>query len=146
VVNVNGTSTLEFTPEVNGSLPVSSQNLAVIQDAMIEVVKNSRGTAWRRFIGIDIPIAGKTSTSETGIGDPHAWFGGYTMTNRDDKPDIAILVFIENGGEGSYYAAPIFRRIVESYYYGRPLSAYWWESSIGITRTPTPSPTGTSDP
>ena len=146
VVNVNGTSTLEFTPEVSGSLPVSSQNLAVIQDAMIEVIRNTRGTAFIPFIGLDIPIAGKTSTSESGFGDPHAWFGGYTMANRDDKPDIAIIVFVENGGEGSYYAAPIFRRIVESYYYGRPLSAYWWESAIGITRTPTPSPTGTGIP
>jgi cell division protein FtsI/penicillin-binding protein 2 len=144
VVNVNGTSTLEFAPEVNSTLPVSADNLQVIQDAMIEVVRNSRGTAFQRFIGLDIPIAGKTSTSETGFSDPHAWFGGYTMANRDDKPDIAIIVFVENGGEGSYYAAPIFRRIVESYFYGRPLSAYWWESAIGVTRTPTP--TGTPTP
>jgi len=146
VENVNGTATLSFTPEKLSSLPISSENLQVIQDAMISVVKNPRGTAYARFSGLSIPVAGKTSTSETGFSDPHAWFGGYTLANREDKPDIAIIVFVENGGEGSYYAAPIFRRIVESYFYGRPQSVYWWESSIGITRTPTPLVTETPTP
>lgn len=146
VVNVNGTDTLSFTPEKINSLPVSAENLKVIQNAMIDVVKNPRGTAYARFLGLSIPVAGKTSTSETGFSDPHAWFGGYTMANREDKPDIAIIVFVENGGEGSYYAAPIFRRIVESYFYGRPQSVYWWESSIGTTRTPTPDVTETPTP
>ncbi|OGN74362.1 MAG: hypothetical protein A2X25_05580 [Chloroflexi bacterium GWB2_49_20] len=146
VENVNGDATLTFTPEKISSLPVKPENLQVIQDAMISVIKNPRGTAYIRFSGLDIPVAGKTSTSETGFTDPHAWFGGYTLANREDKPDIAIIVFVENGGEGSYYAAPIFRRIVESYFYGRPQSVYWWESSIGVTRTPTPPPTETPVP
>ncbi|MFH2038491.1 MAG: penicillin-binding transpeptidase domain-containing protein [Chloroflexota bacterium] len=146
VVNVNGTATLSFTPEKVNSLPVSAENLQVIQDAMISVVKNPRGTAYARFSGLNIPVAGKTSTSETGFSDPHAWFGGYTLANREDKPDIAIIVFVENGGEGSVYAAPIFRRVVESYFYDRPQSVYWWESSVGITRTPTPAVTETPVP
>jgi penicillin-binding protein 2 len=146
VLNVNGTATLSFTPEKISSLPVSAENLKVIQDAMISVVKNPRGTAYARFSGLNIPVAGKTSTSETGFSDPHAWFGGYTMANREDKPDIAVIVFVENGGEGSVYAAPIFRRIVESYFYGRPQTVYWWESSVGTTRTPTSPVTETPEP
>jgi penicillin-binding protein 2 len=146
VQNVNGEATLAFASEKISSLPVKPENLKVIQDAMISVVQNPRGTAYSRFSGLNIPVAGKTSTSETGFTDPHAWFAGYTMANREDKADIAIAVFVENGGEGSYYAAPIFRRVVESYFYGRPQSYYWWESSIGITRTPTPPATETPAP
>ena len=144
VVNANGDSTYTFSAEKNGSLPISTENLKVIQDAMRSVVDNPRGTAYARFAGLNIPVAGKTSTAETGFTNPHAWFAGFSLTNRQDRPDIAIAVFLENGGEGSAYAAPIFRRVVESYFYGRPQALYWWESAIGVTRTPTP--TGTLTP
>jgi len=146
VQNANGDATVAFSAEKTNSLPLKVENLKVIQDAMISVVQNPRGTAYIRFSGLNIPVAGKTSTSETGFTDPHAWFSGYTLANREDKPDIAIAVFVENGGEGSYYAAPIFRRIVESYFFGSPQTVYWWESSIGVTRTPTPQSTETPVP
>ncbi|RPH59721.1 MAG: hypothetical protein EHM81_07685, partial [Chloroflexi bacterium] len=97
-----------------------------------------------RFTNIDIPIYGKTGTAESSIpGSPHAWFAGYTDAQIEGVPDIAIAVIAENAGEGSQISAPIFKRIVEVYFFGRPLSPYRWETSIGVTRTPTPpvSPT-----
>jgi penicillin-binding protein 2 len=66
------------------------------------------------------------------------------------KPDIAIAVIIENQGEGSDWAAPIFQRLVETYYFTRPQSKLWFEESIlGPTNTPTPIggiPTETPEP
>jgi penicillin-binding protein 2 len=89
--------------------------------------------------GLSIPVAGKTGTAESGSGLPHAWFAGYTMASENTgKPDIAIAVILENEGEGSDYAAPVFKRIVEIYYFGAPQTFYWFESEFGVTRTPTP--------
>jgi penicillin-binding protein 2 len=134
-----GTALMVFKPEAQGTLPIQPFRLKVIQDAMIAVVRDSRGTANFRLRGLSIPVAGKTGTAESGSGLPHAWFAGYTMASESTNlPDIAIAVVLENQGEGSDWAAPVFQRIVESYYYGAPRSVLWFESNFGVTETPTP--------
>jgi penicillin-binding protein 2 len=141
---------LVFKPEANGTLPITPHRLKVIQDAMWEVVHNPRGTANFRLRGLRIPVAGKTGTAESGSGDPHAWFAGYTLNSENSGlPDIAIAVVLENQGEGSDWAAPVFQRIVETYYLGSPQTIYWFESNFGVTETPTPFggiPTETPEP
>jgi penicillin-binding protein 2 len=149
----DGFPTFVFKPEENSRLPVSSENLQIIQQAMVGVIRNEkpRGTAWHRFTGLDINVAGKTGTAQTGSGRPHAWFAGYTFEGRPDRPDIAIAVVVESIGEGSDYAAPIFRRIVELYFSGQPQKLYWWESGYNIplvspTQPSLPTPTLTPTP
>ena len=106
---------------------------------MISVVENPRGTANFRLRGLSIPVAGKTGTAESGDVKSHAWFAGYTMASQNTGlPDIAIAVILEYQGEGSDWAAPVFKRMVEVYYNGTPQSLYWFESSFGVTETPTP--------
>ena len=145
---IDGSPTVVFKPEARGTLPLRSDNLEVLQEALVSVVENPRGTANFRLRGMDFPVAGKTGTAESGSinGKPHAWFAGYTDCAENaeeypvcsDKPDIAVAVIVENIGDGSEYGAPIFRRMIQVHYFGTPQSLFWWEASYGVPRTPTP--------
>lgn len=140
VIAPDGTETQLFKPEARGTLPIKPETLKTIQDAMRSVIANPRGTASHRFRNMKTIIYGKTGTAESGVpGYPHSWFAAYTDSAESSSlPDIAVVVLVENRGEGSEYAAPITRRLIELYYTGRPQSLYWWEQAFDITRTPTP--------
>jgi penicillin-binding protein 2 len=135
---VQGDPIMTFKPEAAGTLPLRPDNLAAIQQAMQMVVKDPRGTAYYRMLGLNFPIAGKTGTAQSGTDQPHAWFIGYTMDAQNSGlPDIAIAVVLENQGEGADWAAPIFRAIVETYYYGSPQARPWFGPLGGPLYTPT---------
>ncbi len=115
-IGANNTHPEQITaPQAVGQLPLSAANLEVIKEALWDVTRTPSGTASHRFQGLEIPIAGKTGTAqapgETAL--PHAWFAGYFPA---DEPAIALVVLVENSGEGSAIAAPLFRQIVEAYY------------------------------
>jgi penicillin-binding protein 2 len=143
---IDGSPTVVFKPEARGTLPLRPDNLEVLQDALWSVIHDSRGTANFSLRGFDFPARGKTGTAESGSGDPHAWFAGYTDCSNyvadypvcEGKADLAIAVIVENGGEGSEWAAPIFRRMVQVHYYGSPQSLFPWEANYGVPKTPTP--------
>ena len=126
-------------PQAVGTLPISPEHLAAIQEALLGVTTKSIGTAPHRFVGLGIPVAGKTGTAEVGGPDtrPHSWFAAYAPA---DSPEIAIVVMVENAGEGSSVAAPLTRQVVEAYY-GLPLSPLPPQAEEGyVPPTPTPGP------
>jgi len=100
-------------PERVGRLPITQPTLDAIRKGLEGVTTSPRGTATHRFKGFSIPVAGKTGTAQNEGELPHAWFIGYLPA---DEPEIAIVAMIENVGEGSTYAAPLFRQVAEAYY------------------------------
>jgi penicillin-binding protein 2 len=109
-----------YQPEVLGQLPVSATTLKAIQDGLHGVIVSPRGTAGFVFKGFPYSLAGKTGTAETGGPNDisHAWFVAYAPF---EDPQIVVVVFLENGGQGSYNAAPLARNVLESYF-GLPLT------------------------
>ena len=137
---VDGDPVLVFKPEARGTLPLRSENLNILQEALLMVTQNKRGTATFNLRGLQFNVAGKTGTAESGNGLSHAWFAGYTLNEENTGlPDIAIAVIVENIGEGSEYAVPLFRAMVETYYYGSPQRPFYDWGQIGYPPyTPTP--------
>lgn len=126
----------EWPASVNGQLPLNEEQLGVLRNSLWDVANGSWGTATNRFQGLPVKVAGKTGTAEAPPNLPHAWFVGYApaapYTRPDgtaiDQPEIAIAAVVENAGEGSEVAAPLFRRIVELYYGIEPLYPFPWGS------------------
>ena len=61
-------------------------------------------------------MAGKTGTAQKlplSDGD-YALFIAYAPA---DKPEIAVVAIIEQGGHGSSVAGPVVRRVLESYFH-----------------------------
>ncbi|MBC8016748.1 MAG: cell division protein FtsI [Sporomusaceae bacterium] len=96
----------EFMPE-EWLKTTSPQMAATIKDMMVTVVDNGTGNA-ASIAGIK--VAGKTGTAENPHGASHAWFIGFAPA---DKPEVAILVVVENAGSGGSVAAPIAKKIFE---------------------------------
>jgi penicillin-binding protein 2 len=84
------------------------------------------GTLEAVFSDVSIPAAGKTGTAEycdnvaaeanrciPGNWPTHAWTVGYAPY---DNPEIAVVAFVYNGGEGAAVAAPIVRDVLEAYF------------------------------
>lgn len=126
-------------PQVVGNLPISSEHLVAMQKALLGVTTRALGTAEHRFIGLGIPVAGKTGTAEVGTGaQPHSWFAAYAPAY---STEIAIAVMVENAGEGSTVAAPLARQVIEAYY-GLALSPLPPQAEEDyVPPTPTPETT-----
>ncbi|MCC7163612.1 MAG: hypothetical protein IT331_14050 [Anaerolineae bacterium] len=133
---VNGTSET-ITAQKRGDLPVSADALQIVREAMHGVTASPEGTAAFNFDKFPVSSAGKTGTAQVpGNHDPHAWFAGFAPY---ENPQIAVVVMIENGGEGSKVAAPLFRKVLEQYFDIKPTPTPARGTPQGPTPTPPPS-------
>ena len=77
----------------------------------MQSVTEEGGTAYSIFKDFDIQIGGKTGSAEAG-NKTNAWFVGFAPY---DEPEIAVVVFVENGAHG-YYSAEVTKEIMEAYF------------------------------
>ena len=87
-----------------------------------------------------LTVGGKTGTAQVG-GDlePHAWFTGFA---ENAEQAVVIVVLIENGGEGSQVAAPVFARMAQAVFASDDLP----EPAVTLAPpTPTPQPTAQTE-
>jgi penicillin-binding protein 2 len=95
-----------------------------VQEGMRMAVLN--GTLTDEFENVNISVAGKTGTAEycdkfaneknlciPGNWPTHAWTTAYAPF---EDPEIAVVAFVYNGGEGASVAGPIVRQLLEAYF------------------------------
>ena len=89
------------------------ENIEAILEGMRGVTSESGGTAYSTFRNFNIEVGGKTGSAQTGVqGKTNAWFVGFAPF---DDPEIAVVVFVRNGGHGSY-TAEVARDIIAQYF------------------------------
>lgn len=102
-----------------------TSSLQLVREGMLAATTIPGGTALRAQLDT-ITVAGKTGTAEycDNVAQPlgycvpgqwpaHAWFVAYAPY---ENPEIAVIAFIYNGGEGSRIALPVVREILEGYF------------------------------
>jgi len=104
---------LGLTPDNTEEMGFNEANIQAILEGMRGVTSESGGTAYSTFRDFDIEVGGKTGSAQTGVeGKTNAWFVGFAPF---DNPEIAIVVFVRNGGSGGY-TAEVARDIIAQYF------------------------------
>ncbi|MFZ2489503.1 MAG: penicillin-binding protein 2 [Anaerolineae bacterium] len=122
IVDTDGKVVEEFKPESIRTLPVDPDMIQTVREGLWSAVNSANGTAKELSVP-GVVVAGKTGTAE--FYDPeiplqkgnrlptHAWFTAFAPY---DDPEIALVVFVFNGGEGSTVAMPIAQDILRGYF------------------------------
>jgi len=95
------------------NFPVDRDNLEIIKEGLRLVVTGKNGTA-KSLQSFPVAVAGKTGTAQFQKNKrEHAWFTSYAPY---DNPEIVVTVLIEEAGEGSSFALPVAREILQAYF------------------------------
>ena len=124
----NNETFFAFKPDVVGRWGLKKENMELVKKALLGVVNEPHGTGRRARLD-QIRVAGKTGTAQV-IALPedkesaqerdvpyrfrdHAWFVAVAPA---ENPVIALAILLEHSGTGGRVAAPIAKKIFESYF------------------------------
>ena len=106
----------ENTPKVVTEMNLQQTTIDAYFKGMTMVVNDPNGTAFSHlWYEIPVTVAGKTSTAEHTKGKSD--HGAFVCFAPAEDPQIAIAVYVENGGHGSTLAS-IARSILSEYFKG----------------------------
>lgn len=123
IENLFGETIKTFRPKIEGYAPAHFENLEIIRKGLKGVVNDQGGTGWRAKTE-EVTISGKTGTAqvisyfeEDGKTGPkkfqdHAWFVAFAPY---EKPEIVVVVFVENAGRGGATLAPLAKELIKLY-------------------------------
>jgi penicillin-binding protein 2 len=112
VMSSSGRIIHEVKPEIMFRVTASADVWSLVQRSLTDVVNSKRGTGKQARL-VNIKVAGKTATAQNPHGEDHAAFGAFAPA---DKPEIAVLIYLENAGGGGAEAAPLARKVMEAYF------------------------------
>jgi penicillin-binding protein 2 len=90
---------------------ISPEKMEIVRQGMRQTVESGSARALN-----DLPFtnAGKTGTAQSSKKDiTHAWYFGFAPY---ENPQIAVIVLVEDGGEGFSSAAPVAKKIFDYYF------------------------------
>jgi penicillin-binding protein 2 len=116
IENAAGETVKKIGTRCYAQLPYSKSQIDyIVQDGLAQVTQPG-GTAGLAFSGFplgEIPVAGKTGTSERPPFQDTSWFAAIVPAYQ---PRYVVIAMVEQGGFGSTTAAPIVRHVIERMY------------------------------
>lgn len=113
ITDKDGNIIRDFRKEVLSSKVIDDQYLQIVREGMRQAVTSGSAT---RLNDLPVMAAAKTGTAQFGsLGKTHAWMAAYAPYHN---PQIAIVVIVEEGGEGYAAAGPVVNDVF-SWYFSR---------------------------
>lgn len=118
-IEKNGVVVETYKPEFK-DVPIQKENFEIVIEGLYRVVNDGGTGRAAKIDGLD--ICGKTGTQlilslenpnykqlvKQKRFKPHSWFASFAPRNN---PEIAMVVFVENGGDAGAIAAPMAKKI-----------------------------------
>jgi len=114
VLDSKGEVVRKVSPVLQDRIELKNSTWETLIRGMEKVVNRGTGQVCR---GLPVELAAKTGTAQNPQGEDHSWFAGFFPSSH---PQVAFLVLIEHGGDGSGEAAQTAKKLIE-----------WWEENRG---------------
>ena len=100
-------------PRIVSRLEISEDIYKTYVEGMKQVISGTQGTARETMRGMDVAVAAKTGTAQTGmLGSDH---GAFICFAPADDPEIAIVVYGEKAAHGSTLGQ-VAKSIIDVYF------------------------------